>query len=94
MYDKNHEEEGEGHAYWSMHKPMKKEFKLALIEKKEKMLKVELEFVEKMKELIKKMPETKKQFDHKNYKGRQPKVAVLCNFIWLESISNSAKMTS
>ena len=40
--------------------PMKKEFKLAMIEKKEKMLQAKLEFLGKIKELIKKMPENKK----------------------------------
>ena len=39
---------------------MKKEFKLAMIEKKEKMLQVKLEFLKKIKELIKKIPERKK----------------------------------
>jgi hypothetical protein len=38
---------------------MMKEFKLAKLEKKEKMLKAELEFIGQMKELIKKMPESK-----------------------------------
>jgi hypothetical protein len=36
---------------------MKKEFKLAMLEKKEKMLKVKLEFIGKMKEMISKMPD-------------------------------------
>ena len=40
--------------------PMHKEFKLAKLEKKEKMLKAELEFIGQMKEMIKKMPEEKK----------------------------------
>ena len=39
---------------------MKKEFKLAMIEKKEKMLQAKLEFLKKIKELIKKIPESKK----------------------------------
>jgi hypothetical protein len=39
--------------------PMKKEFKLAMFEKKEKHIKAELEFISKMKELINKMPEHK-----------------------------------
>ena len=38
---------------------MKREFKLAMFEKKEKVLKAELEFVGKMKELVAKMPESK-----------------------------------
>ena len=40
--------------------PMRKEFKLAKLEKKEKMLKAELEFIGQIKEMIKKMPEEKK----------------------------------
>ena len=43
-----------------MHGPMHKEFKLAKLEKKEKMLKAELEFIGQLKEMIKKMPEEKK----------------------------------
>ena len=43
-----------------MHGPMKREFKLAMFEKKEKILKAELEFVGKMKALIEKMPKEKK----------------------------------
>ena len=42
-----------------MHGPMGKEFKLAMLEKKEKMIQAKLEFIGKMKELIKKMPEEK-----------------------------------
>ncbi len=42
------------------HGPMKKEFKLAKLEKKEKMIEAELEFIRKMKEMIKKMPEENK----------------------------------
>ena len=52
-----HEECCGGHH---MHGPMMKEFKLAKLEKKEKMLKAELEFIGQMKEMIKKMPEEKK----------------------------------
>lgn len=37
-----------------------KEFKLAMLEKKEKILEAKLEFIGKMKEMIKKMPEGKK----------------------------------
>lgn len=43
-----------------MHGPMSKEFKLAKLEKKEKMLKAELDFIGQIKEMIKKMPEEKK----------------------------------
>jgi len=53
-----HEECGCGGHH--MHGPMKKEFKLAKLEKKEKMLKAELEFIGQIKEMIKKMPEEKK----------------------------------
>jgi hypothetical protein len=38
---------------------MKKEFKLAKLEKKEKILKAELEFIEKLKEIVKKIPDSK-----------------------------------
>ncbi len=39
---------------------MPKEFKLAMLEKKEKMLQAKLEFIGKMKEMIKNMPEAPK----------------------------------
>lgn len=42
---------------WSM----KKDFKLAMLEKKEKMTKAELDFIGKMKEMINKMPEHKEE---------------------------------
>jgi hypothetical protein len=51
-----HEECCGGHY---MRGPMMKEFKLAKLEKKEKMLKAELEFISQIKEMIKKMPENK-----------------------------------
>jgi hypothetical protein len=61
-HDENHDE-GEG---WEGHKhchqmggPMRKEFKLAMLEKKEKILKAELEFIGRMKELLAKLPEVK-----------------------------------
>ena len=62
MHGENCEERGQeeccgGHH---MHGPMHKEFKLAKLEKKEKMLKAELEFIGQMEEIIKKMPEEKK----------------------------------
>ncbi len=59
MMDENNHEEKEGYMH-HMHGPMKKEFKLAMLEKKEKILKAELEFVGKMKEMIGKMPEGEK----------------------------------
>ena len=58
MHDENHEGK-EGCTCCHMAGPMKKEFKLAMLEKKEKILKVKLDFIEKMKEMIKKMPEHK-----------------------------------
>ena len=60
MYNEEHGEH-EGHEHWHMHGPMKKEFKLAMLEKKEKILKAELEFIEKMKDLMKKMPSESKK---------------------------------
>ncbi len=48
---------GGDHMHCHLCGPMKKEFKLALLEKKEKILKTELEFIGKMKELIEKIPE-------------------------------------
>ena len=57
--DENHDDKG-GHRHCHhMHGPMRREFKLAMLEKKEKMMRVELEFIEKMKEMIKKMPDEK-----------------------------------
>ncbi len=60
MHDEDHEEEGgcEGHAH-CMHGPMKKEFKLAMLEKEEKVLHAKLDFIGKMKEIVSKMPEGK-----------------------------------
>lgn len=43
-----------------MHGPMKREFKLAMLEKKGKILQAKLEFVGKMKGMIEKMPTDKK----------------------------------
>ncbi|MGA2418302.1 MAG: hypothetical protein ABSF55_03625 [Candidatus Staskawiczbacteria bacterium] len=57
-----HEENHEGHedcGCRQMHGPMKKEFKLAMLEKKEKIIQAKLDFIGKMKEMIKKMPEDK-----------------------------------
>ena len=60
MHEEEYEEGGEDHKHCHhMGGPMKKEFKLAMLEKKEKTLKAELEFVAKMKELIAKMPDGK-----------------------------------
>ena len=63
MYDEDDEKGGEeGHECHCHHMggPMKKEFKLALLEKKEKMLKAKLEFIGKMKAMVAKMPVEKK----------------------------------
>ena len=59
MHDENHEEK-EGCTSCHMAGPMKKEFKLAMLDKKEKILRVKLEFIGKMREMIKKMPEPPK----------------------------------
>ena len=61
MHNEEHERgEEEEHMYGHhMGGPMKKQFKLAMLEKKEKILKAKLEFVAKMKELVEKMPEVK-----------------------------------
>ena len=58
MSHDEHDEESEGcmHCHGG---PMKKEFKLAMLEKKEKMLQAKVEFLGKMKEMVKKMPEQK-----------------------------------
>lgn len=61
MHDENYEEEGkEGCTHCHMAGPMKKEFKLAILEKKEKIIQAKLEFIGKMKAIIKKMPESDK----------------------------------
>ena len=39
--------------------PMKKEFKMAMLEKKEKMLRAKLEFIGKVKDMVSKMPDKK-----------------------------------
>ena len=57
MQEENCEGHGE-HGGCGCHMP--KEFKIAKLEKKEKILQAELEFIGKMKELIKKMPAEKK----------------------------------
>jgi hypothetical protein len=53
MHDENcgcgEEHMGGHHMDW----PMKKEFKLAMLEKKEKILQAELDFIKRMKELAK-----------------------------------------
>ena len=60
MHEENHEDKGGCEdCECSCGGSMKKEFKLAMIEKKEKMLKAELEFIGQLKEIIKKMPDSK-----------------------------------
>jgi DNA repair protein RadC len=57
---KNEEDdEEEEHMHNTMGWPMKREFKLAMLDKKEKILKIKLEFIGKMKAMIEKMPEGK-----------------------------------
>jgi len=58
MHENNCCEKG-GYEHCHMGGPMKKEFKLALLAKKEKILGAELEFIVKMKDLVKKMPDEK-----------------------------------
>jgi hypothetical protein len=58
MHNENYDDK-EDHMHSHMGGPMKKEFKLAMLEKKEKIMEVEIEFIRKMKEMIKKMPENK-----------------------------------
>ncbi|MFA5872250.1 MAG: hypothetical protein WC858_06070 [Parcubacteria group bacterium] len=66
MYNKEYNEEGGemgggwsecmGHMnHWP--KKMKKEFKMALLRKKEKMYEAKLAFIREMKDLVEKMPE-------------------------------------
>lgn len=58
MYNKN-DEDGEGDTPCHIG-PMKKGFKLAVLDKKEKILKAKIEFIEKMKKMVNKIPEDKK----------------------------------
>ncbi len=59
MHYEDREKGGDADHAHCMHGPMKREFKLAMLEKKEKVLKAELEFVGKMKELVGKASEGK-----------------------------------
>jgi len=65
MNEENHENKGTctccggGCMHCNMAGPVKKEFKLVMLEKKEKLIKAELEFIGKMKDLVSKMPERK-----------------------------------
>lgn len=57
MYNEKHEGMNDHMEYMHyMSGPMKKEFKLAMLEKKEKMTEIKLEFIRKMKEMVKKAP--------------------------------------
>ena len=57
----NEHEDKEGCECHHMGSPMKKEFKLAMLEKKETILKAKLEFIGKMKAMVQKMPEGGKE---------------------------------
>jgi hypothetical protein len=59
MMEEEHGEYEECDCGDHMHEMMGKEFKLALLEKKEKMVEAKLEFIRKMKEIVKKMPDEK-----------------------------------
>jgi hypothetical protein len=61
MHEENSDGRGDCCHCHHMGGPMKKEFKLAMFEKKEKILKAELEFVGKMKEIVAKMPAEDKE---------------------------------
>lgn len=74
MYNKEYQEEGGemgegwmgcmGHMHhWP--KKMKREFKMAMLRKKEKMLEAKLAFVREMKDMIEKMPEEMKEKEEK-----------------------------
>lgn len=63
MYNRDENKEGEGGGHGAcmcqrLASPGFKEFKLAKLEKKAKMLQAELEFINKIKELVSKMPES------------------------------------
>ena len=62
----NEEDEEESHKgcgceCHQIHGAMKGELKIAMLEKKEKILQAKLDFLGKMKEMIKKMPEEQKK---------------------------------
>ena len=59
MHDENNEEGESCMHCCNMAGPVKKDFKLAMLEKKEKMMQAKLEFIGKMKEMVKKMPTDK-----------------------------------
>lgn len=55
-HHENEEDEGDN-SHCHMCGPMKKEFKLAMLEKKEKILRAKLDFISKIKGMIEKMPD-------------------------------------
>ena len=56
--DQNYEDKDD-RMHCMMGESMKKEFKLAMLDKKEQIMKAQLEFIGKMRKLIEKMPESK-----------------------------------
>ena len=56
--DEDNEDEGDS-THCHMCGPMKKEFKMAMLDKKEKILKAKLEFIAKMRGMLEKMPDEK-----------------------------------
>lgn len=59
MHNEDHEDENcQDHTH-CMHGPLHKEFKMAMLDKKEKMLKAKLEYIGTMKAIVAKMPESK-----------------------------------
>jgi len=55
-HEENEEDKGDS-SHCHMCGPMKKEFKLAMLEKKEKILRAQLDFITKMRGMIEKMPD-------------------------------------
>lgn len=69
MYGYEHEEGNEGcgcgyqHEHMWHHFKHKKEFKLAILEKKEKMLTAKLEFIRRMKEIVEKSKDEEEKME-------------------------------
>jgi hypothetical protein len=59
MSHEEDEDKGEDDSHCHMCGPMKKDFKLAMLDKKEKILKAKLEFIGKMKAMMEKMSDEK-----------------------------------
>jgi len=55
--------QGMCHCHEHCSAEMQKEFKLAMLKKKEKMLEAKLEFIREMKSLVEKMPEKEEMDD-------------------------------